>query len=128
MKREEKKRGKPIGSVYQPDRGHFVYLDFTPHAGTEQGGRRPALILSPLDYNITTGLALVCPVTNQLKGSPFEVSIPRGAQITGAILSDQVRSIDWIARNAEQHSTAPHGTVMEVLARIEAILQIELGG
>jgi len=127
VSREEKRRGKRT-AVYQPDRGHFVYLDFTPHAGTKQGGRRPALILSPADYNIATGLALACPVTNQAKGSPFEVPIPRGAQITGVILADHVRSIDWLARNAEQHSIAPSNTVMEVLARIEAILQIDLDG
>ena len=120
-----KKSGKP-NAVYQPDRGHFVYLDFTPHAGTEQGGRRPALILSPLDYNIATGLAVACPITNQVKGSPFEVTIPRGAKITGVVLADQFRSVDWVSRNASFHSIAPFNTIAEVLGRIEAILQIDL--
>lgn len=118
---------KKSGSApYQPDCGHFAYLEFTPHAGTEQGGRRPALVLSPLQYNIGTGLAFVCPVTNQVKGSPFEVAIPAGARITGAVLSNQLRSVDWIARNAEFHSIAPQELVLEVLARIEAVLQITL--
>lgn len=67
----------------RPERGDFCYLDFTPHSGSEKAGRRPALILSPRDYNIATGLALACPVTNQPKGSPFEVAIPPGARITG---------------------------------------------
>ena len=130
-RRKAKKSGKRevrVGrqGVYQPDRGDFVYLDFTPQAGTEQAGRRPALVLSPFDFNVATGLILACPITNQAKGGSFEVEVPRGAKITGVILSHQVRSLDWIARNADFHSKAPEATVLEVLARIEAILQIEL--
>jgi len=120
-----KRSGKPSG-VYQPDRGDFVYLDFTPQSGTETAGRRPALVLSPQDYNIATGLMLACPVTNQVKGGAFEVTVPRGSQITGAVLSDQIRCLDWLARNASFHSKAPEQTVLEVLARLEAILQISL--
>jgi mRNA interferase MazF len=122
------KRGRSLVKVaaYQPDRGHFIYLDFDPHAGTEQGGRRPALVLSPLDYNIATGLALVCPITSQMKGGSFEVPTPRGGKLTGVILADQIRCIDWIVRKAEYHSTASTGAVEEVLARIEAILQINI--
>jgi mRNA interferase MazF len=111
---------------YQPDRGHFVFLNFTPHAGSEQGGRRPALILSPLAYNIATGRAFACPVTNQVKGSPFEVRVPPGGRLTGVILADQARNLDWIARDAEFVASAAEGTLLEVLARIEAILQITL--
>ncbi len=107
---------------YQPDRGHFVFLDFSPQAGTEQAGRRPALVLSPLSYNIAAGLALACPVTNQAKGGSFEVPVPPGAGVTGVVLSDQLRSIDWIVRRAEFRSEAPQPLVDEVLARIEAIL------
>ena len=106
---------------YQPERGHFIFLNFTPHAGTEQGGRRPALILSPLAYNVATGRAFACPVTNQVKGSPFEVAVSPGARLTGVILADQARNLDWLARNAEFHSVADPGTVLEVLARLEAI-------
>ena len=112
--------------VYQPNRGDFVYLDFTPHAGTEQARRRPALVLSPFNFNAGTGLMFVCPITSQAKGSAFEVVVPRGAKITGAILCHQLRSLDWIVRNADFHSKAPEATVLEVLARIEAILEIEL--
>jgi mRNA interferase MazF len=111
--------------TYQPERGDFIWLDFTPHVGTEQAGRRPALVLSPRDFNIATGLAVVCPVTNQLKGSKFEVPIPRGVKITGAVLSNQFRSIDWLARNAKFHSKANEELMWEVIGRIEAILAIE---
>jgi mRNA interferase MazF len=111
--------------VYQPERGDFAYVDFTPYAGTEQAGRRPALILSPRDYNIATGLCFAAPVTNQGKGSPFEVPLPRGVGITGYVLSNQMRAIDWIARNAQFHSRANEDLIAEVLGRIEAILAID---
>ncbi len=111
--------------AYQPDRGHFIFLDFSPQAGSEQAGRRPALVLSPLAYNVATGLAFLCPVTNRIKGGAFEVPIPPGAKVTGVVLSDHLRSVDWIARNADFHSQAPTDLVLEVLARIEAILAIE---
>jgi mRNA interferase MazF len=110
--------------AYQPDRGDFVHLDFTPHAGTEQAGRRPAIVLSSLEYNIATGLLVACPITSQVKGSPWEVVIPATARVKGVILSNQFRSLDWLARNVEYHTKAPSETVNEVLARIEAILGI----
>jgi mRNA interferase MazF len=111
--------------AYQPDRGDFIYLDFTPQAGTEQAGRRPALVLSPRDFNIATGLAVVCPLTNTRTGSRFEVPVPRGAKLTGVVLSHQLRAVDWIARNAELHSKANADLMWEVLGRIEAILGFE---
>lgn len=114
-----------MSKLYQPDRGHFVYLDFTPHAGTEQGGRRPALVLSPKNYNIATSLAVVCPITNQLKGSPWEVNLPPGVGVTGAVLANQFRSLDWLARKAEYRSDATTELMCEVLGRIEAILAID---
>ena len=123
----EKLRGRASRGVYQPDRGDFIYLDFTPQACTEQAGRRPALVLSPFDFNIATGLVVVCPITKQAdKLGSFDVAVPRGAKLTGVILSHQLKTADWIAREAEFHSKAPEATVWEVLARIEAILQIEL--
>jgi mRNA interferase MazF len=73
-----------VKALYQPDRGDLIYLDFTPNAGTEQGGRRPALVLSPKRFNIATSLAVVCPIANQLKGSPWEVPLPKGVGVTGA--------------------------------------------
>lgn len=112
-------------AVYQPERGDFVWLDFTPQAGIEQAGRRPALVLSPRDFNIATGLIFACPVTNQSKGSPFDVPLPRGAGVTGVVLSDHMRSVDWIARNAEFQSKASSDIMAEVIGRIEAILAID---
>jgi mRNA interferase MazF len=112
---------------YQPDRGDFVQLQFTPQAGTEQAGHRPALVLSPKDFNIATGLAFVCPMTSQVKGGSFEVIVPKGTGLSGAILSDQMRSLDWVTRGATFHSKAPEDLMMEVLGRIEAILSIDCG-
>ena len=125
-RRADNRRAAPRRGIYQPDRGDFVFLNFTPQAGTEQAGERPALVLSPSDFNIATGLAIVCPVTNQVKGGAFEVPVPRGAALTGVVLTHQLRTVDWLARDARFHSKAPEATVLEVLARIEAILEISL--
>lgn len=110
--------------AYQPDRGDFIFLDFTPQAGTEQAGRRPAIVLSPCSFNVATGLILACPITNQVKGGSFEVPVPRGSKVTGVVLSDHVRSVDWLARRAEFHSKAGDEIVEEVVARIAAILSV----
>lgn len=111
--------------MYQPDRGDLIFLDFTPQAGTEQGGRRPALVLSPMKYNIATSLAVVCPITNQVKDSPWEVKLTKGVGVTGVVLSNQFRSLDWLARNAEFRSKASDEIMCEVLGRIEAILSLD---
>lgn len=111
--------------TYQPDRGDFIWLDFDPQSGTEQAGRRPALVISPRDFNIATGLAAVCPITNTATGSKFEVTIPRGVKLTGVIQSYQFRTLDWITRNAAFHAKANTDLMWEVIGRIEAILCIE---
>lgn len=100
-------------------------MDFTPQAGTEQAGRRPALVISPRDFNIATGLAAVCPITNTVTGSKFEVPIPRGVKLQGVILTYQFRTVDWIVRDAKFHSRANEDLMWEVLGRIEAILCID---
>jgi mRNA interferase MazF len=110
---------------YIPHRGDFVWLQFNPQAGREQAGRRPALILSPLRYNEKVGLALACPVTSKVKAYPFEVPVPDGLEVEGAILSDQIRNIDWKQRKAKLISRAPDQLINEVLARIYAILEYE---
>jgi mRNA interferase MazF len=112
-------------SIYQPERGDFVWLDFTPQAGTEQAGHRPALVLSPRDFNIATGLAVVVPVTSGGTGGRFEVPLPRGVKLSGVILSHEFRTVDWLARNAKFHAKANEDLIWEVLGRIEAILGIE---
>ena len=105
-----------------PERGDVVWLTFTPQAGHEQAGRRPALVLSPRTYNRKVGLALVCPITNQVKGYPFEVALPPGLVVQGVVLSDQVKSLDWRARRAEFAARLPPDRVGEVLAKLGALL------
>lgn len=107
---------------YVPQRGDLVWLSFTPQAGHEQAGRRPALVLSPAAYNGKVGLALVCPVTSQVKGYPFEVGIPAGLPVNGVLLSDQVKSLDWRVRRAEFASRLPEPQVREVLAKLGTLL------
>jgi mRNA interferase MazF len=114
-----------VRQFYQPERGDFITLNFTPQAGSEQAGTRPALVVSPKEFNIATGLAFVCPVTNQIKGGGFEVRIPKGAGVTGVVLSDNLRSVDWIARSANYLGESSKDLLMEVLARIEAVLAME---
>ena len=108
---------------YVPDRGDVVWLTFAPQTGHEQAGRRPALALSPASYNGKVGLALFCPITNQAKGYPFEVVIPAGVSVTGVILSDQIKSLDWRVRQAEYIAALPGDVVADVLAKIAALLK-----
>lgn len=108
--------------AYTPERGDVVWLDFNPQVGHEQAGRRPALILSPASYNRKVGLALFCPITNQIKGYPFEVAIPKPEKVTGVILADQVKSLDWQKRNIAFIAKLPTKTVNEVLAKLRTLL------
>ena len=107
---------------YVPQRGDVVWLEFNPQAGHEQAGHRPALVLSPKDYNEKVGLALFCPVTNQIKGYPFEVVLPKGLKAKGAVLSDQVKSLDWKSRKAKRICTLPQEITNEVLEKISLLL------
>ncbi len=108
--------------AYVPQCGDVVWITLNPQAGYEQAGRRPAVVLSPQNYNGKTGLAIFCPITNQIKGYPFEVIIPAGLSVAGAILSDQVKSLDWRARNAELICTLPTDTISEVLQKLGTLL------
>lgn len=108
--------------AYNPKRGDIVWLTFNLQAGHEQAGRRPALVLSPKIYNTKVGLAILCPITTKVKGYPFEVVIPEGLKANGAILSDQVKSLDWKARNAEFFCELPTETVDEVLRKLNTLL------
>jgi mRNA interferase MazF len=110
--------------AYVPDRGDIAWICFDPQAGHEQAGRRPALILSPRSYNQKVGLALLCPVTSQRKGYPFEVSLPQGLKASGVILSDQLKSMDWRIRRAEWICKAPEAVVLEVIGKAQSILDI----
>ena len=108
--------------AYTPDRGDMVWIAFNPQAGHEQTGRRPALVLSPVAYNSRVGLALLCPITTRIKGYPFEVLLPEGLKINGAVLSDQVKSLDWKIRQAEFISRLPTATLDEVLHKLNTLL------
>ena len=105
-----------------PGRGDVLWIDFHPQAGHEQSGRRPALVVSPRQYNTKVGLVLCCPITNQVKGYPFEVLLPAGLPVTGAVLADQIKSLDWLARNAQFHCTVPQEVVDEVLRCLNLLL------
>jgi len=105
-----------------PQRGDVIWITLNPQAGHEQAGRRPALVLSPGAYNGKVGLAILCPITNQVKGYPFEVRIPDGLSITGVILADQVKSLDWRARDAEWMCRLPPETTDEVLQKLGTLL------
>ena len=111
-----------VAPAYVPRRGDVVWLTFNPQAGHEQAGRRPAVVLSPDAYNGKVGLALLCPITSQIKGYPFEVVLPPGLAVNGAILADQVKSLDWRARSAEFICELPSMTVSEVLQKIGVLL------
>ena len=108
--------------VYVPDRGDAIWITLNPQAGHEQSGRRPAVVLSPGDYNGKVGLAILCPITNQIKGYPFEVVLPSDLAVSGAILSDQVKSLDWRVRKAELICTLPGATVAETLQKLGTLL------
>lgn len=109
-------------AAYVPDRGDLVWLEFTPQTGSEQAGRRPALVISPKAYNAKVGLALFCPVTSRVKGYPFEVAIPEGSDVVGVVLADQLKSLDWRARKAKLIERASSDVLAMVTARILPLL------
>jgi len=108
---------------YIPERGDAVWITLDPQAGHEQSGRRPAVILSPKAYNGKVGLAILCPITNQIKGYPFEVLIPPSLPVSGVILSDQAKNLDWHARNVELICKLPASTLVETLGKLSTLLK-----
>jgi mRNA interferase MazF len=107
---------------YVPARGEAVWVTLDPQAGHEQAGRRPALVLSPAAYNGRVGLALLCPITGQVKGYPFEVPMPEGLAVSGVALADQVKSLDWRARKASRICAVPEEIIAQVLRRLNTLL------
>lgn len=108
---------------YVPARGDVVWLHFTPQAGHEQAGRRPAVVLSPESYNDKTHLALFCPVTSQVKGYPFETPLPPALPVRGVVLCDRIKSLDWSARKAEFICQLPEDALADVMAKSRALLK-----
>jgi mRNA interferase MazF len=107
--------------VYIPNRGDIIWLNFTPQAGHEQKGMRPALVISPKQYNKKTSLALCCPITSQTKGYPFEVPI-RGKKIDGVVLSDHLENLDWKARKAKFIEKAQSSVMAECIEKLAALI------
>lgn len=111
-----------VGDLQIPHRGDLVWLNFNPQTGHEQAGHRPALVLSPQEYNEKSSVALFCPIISTVKGYPFEVELPSGGAIGGVVLADQVRSLDWRARRLMFVAAAPRQVVDEVLGKLLALL------
>ena len=109
-------------SGYVPRRGDLVWITLNPQAGHEQSGRRLAVVISAEAYNTRVRLALFCPVTSRVKGYPWEVTIPDGMPVSGVVLSDQVRSMDWRARQVEYAGTLPDSIVAEIRGKLAALL------
>jgi len=106
---------------YTPERGDIVWLDFDPQSGREQKGKRPAIVISPKEYNKKVGLGLFCPITSITKNYPFEVKI-ENKKINGVILADQIKNLDWTARDIEFAAKAPDNVVEEVIEKIKVLI------
>ena len=109
-------------AAYVPARGDLIWLQFNPQAGHEQAGHRPALVVSPSSYNRRVGLAIYCPVTSQVKGYPFEVLLPEGLGVEGAILADQIKSLDWRVRKAKRIGSISGDVLQEAIGKILALV------
>jgi mRNA interferase MazF len=110
-------------AAYVPARGDLIWLQFNPQAGHEQARHRPAVVISPSSYNRRVGLALCCPVTSQVKSYPFEVVLPPGLGVEGAILADQIKSLDWRVRKARRIGILPAEVLQETVGKILALVQ-----
>jgi mRNA interferase MazF len=108
---------------YIPDRGDLVWINFSPQQGHEQAGRRPAIVISPKRYNERLKLALFCPITNRVKGYPFEVQLPEDVEVQGVVLCDQLKSLDWQARKIKFIESLPSITLEEILSKAMTLLE-----
>jgi mRNA interferase MazF len=109
-------------SDYIPERGDAVRIAWNVKSGYDPDGRGMALVLSPAAYNGRVGLALLCPITDRVKGYPFEVPIPGNMKVAGAVLSDEVKSLDWRALDLELICRLPEDTILEVLRKAATLL------
>jgi mRNA interferase MazF len=108
---------------YVPERGDFIWLDFTPQAGREQAKKRPALVISPRLYNERSSLALVCPITRKYRGWAFEIALPNNQEVKGSILVDQLKSLDFNARHAEKIGICPPDILEDAITKIKLLLE-----
>ena len=115
-----KPSARSSSKAYAPDEGDIVWVQLSPTEGQEQSGHRPALVLTPAAYNRAAKLCVICALTNQVKGYPFEVALPGG----GVVLADQVRTIAWPSRDARFKEKAPPEVVSDVRAKLKALLSI----
>ena len=113
-----------VGKNYVPERGDIVWLNFSPIRGHEQGGKRPALVVSRALYNAKTGLCLICPITSRAKGYDFEVALPDMSEIQGVVLSDHVKSLDWKQRRAKKAGQVPRAILLEIRNMLAPLLGI----
>ncbi|WP_439574916.1 endoribonuclease MazF [Phreatobacter sp.] len=114
---------KSAEEPYCPEEGDIIWINFNPQAGSEQANRRPALVLSPRNYNTKVRLCVVCPTTNQSKGYPFECAVPYGAKTSGVVLADQVKSLSWHARQSSFIEQAPRALMEEVRGKLRVLLK-----
>ncbi len=109
---------------YQPDKGDLVFVQVTPQSGREQAGHRPGIVLSPKKFNLALGLAFVAPITSRVRGGAFEVPLPTRGKLSGVVLSQQTKSVDWTASQITFHSRAPQHVLDAVLERVRLILEL----
>lgn len=107
---------------YIPDRGNIIWINLNPTRGSEQKGKRPAIVISPKSYNSVSGLALLCPITSQSKGYPFEVKI-EAKGVAGVVLTDQIRSVDWNERKIKHIETADQDTMLNIYEKINELIK-----
>ena len=105
-----------------PDRGDIIVIDFDPTVGSEQAGIRRALVLSPLSYNLVTGLAILLPITTKVKGYPYEVAFPSGLNTVGVVLCDHIKNLDWRTRGITFKEKAPLSVMVDVQAKLATLL------
>ena len=109
-------------AAYIPKQGDIIALAFDPQSGHEQRGRRPALVVSKDLFNRSTGLVIVCPLTNSDRGFPFHIPVPENSALTGFVMVEQVKSLDFRARQAKRIERAPDKLLTEVLAILDACI------
>ena len=108
--------------AYVPEKGDFITLSFDPQAGHEQKGRRPALVISNYLFNQATGLAIACPLTNTDRKIPFHLPVPATSSLSGFVMVEQVKSIDYRARNARFVEKAPPEFVEDAIALVDVCI------